>query len=898
MFWKVVRYRRQQSTARGRRRSFRPVLHSLEDRWLPSTFTWFQNVDGSFNDAARWHDQNGNNGVPGAGDDAIIPNGGFTVTSSVSNTVRSLNASSRLTLTAGTFTVGDAINASSLFELVIGNGAGFHVSAGMTSVTNGSESLGNFTIDAGAKLFFTGGTHHIDSGTVLNGGGAYHLSGGTLSIDANVNAPTNLFLDGGTLTGTGTFTVANGAALDFSSGSMSGQGGNTVIAPDGSLTLDGPGKKFVGNAYHLTNNGNMTWKDNGTFDFASSAVLTNNGTWTITNALRTIESAGPNATFTNSASGTLVTDPGTGTVVLDSPFNNAGAVTINSGTLDLDLGGFNSGSFDVAGGTTLQITNNTYTWGGGTAITDSGTVEIDSGTVVLSTDLEIANFTMTGGALSSANTLTVDNAFEWTGGQLTGLGTAVSNGTLTLDGPAQKQVVGGYHLVNNGAATWQGAGQLRSDSGAQITNNGTWDVIGDLSIPEFAGPDATFTNSATGTFTKDSGPGTLSIDDFFSNAGTVNINSGTLQIDNGSYNTGSIDTPAGTTLLFTRGTNTLDSGTAITDSGTVELDSGTLTLATSVEITNFTMTGGALTGANTLTVDNAFEWTGGQLTGLGTAVSNGTLTLDGPAQKQVVGGYHLVNNGAATWQGAGQLRSDSGAQITNNGTWDVIGDLSIPEFAGPDATFTNSATGTFTKDSGPGTLYIDDAFSNAGTVNINSGTLELHNGGYSTGAFNAVAGTTLTFTGGTQTLANGASLTSAGLVQVNGGTVVVDAAVSVQSFELDNGALHLTLNGVLNVAGDYTQRASGTNLIIDIGGTTAGAGYGQLNVAGTANLAGTLTVDLTNDFSPSIGDSYQILTFGSRNGDFGTKNLENLGTDRHFNPVYDPNDMTLNVVPS
>src|SRR5579864_1603424 len=98
-FWKVIRSRHQQPRVRARRRSFRPVLLCLEDRWLPSTFTWFQNVDGNFNDAAHWHDQNGNNGVPGAGDDAFINGGGFTVTSAVSNTVRSLNASSRLTLT-------------------------------------------------------------------------------------------------------------------------------------------------------------------------------------------------------------------------------------------------------------------------------------------------------------------------------------------------------------------------------------------------------------------------------------------------------------------------------------------------------------------------------------------------------------------------------------------------------------------------------------------------------------------------------------------------------------------------------------------------------------------------------------------------------------------------------
>jgi hypothetical protein len=52
--------RRASSTpgSASRRRTFRPALECLEGRWLPSTFTWFQNVDGSFNDPTKWHDQN------------------------------------------------------------------------------------------------------------------------------------------------------------------------------------------------------------------------------------------------------------------------------------------------------------------------------------------------------------------------------------------------------------------------------------------------------------------------------------------------------------------------------------------------------------------------------------------------------------------------------------------------------------------------------------------------------------------------------------------------------------------------------------------------------------------------------------------------------------------------
>ena len=115
MFPKLFRLDRTRQSARRHRgqRSFRPELEAFEDRCLLSTFTWFQNVDGDFDDASKWQDQNGNPGVPGPNDDAIINGTGFTVTSSADNTVRSLNANCRLTVADGTFTVGDVLNSSS-----------------------------------------------------------------------------------------------------------------------------------------------------------------------------------------------------------------------------------------------------------------------------------------------------------------------------------------------------------------------------------------------------------------------------------------------------------------------------------------------------------------------------------------------------------------------------------------------------------------------------------------------------------------------------------------------------------------------------------------------------------------------------------------------------------------
>jgi hypothetical protein len=99
--------------------------------------------------------------------------------------------------------------------------------------------------------------------------------------------------------------------------------------------------------------------------------------------------------------------------------------------------------------------------------------------------------------------------------------------------------------------------------------------------------------------------------------------------------------------------------------------------------------------------------------------------------------------------------------------------------------------------------------------------------------------------------------------------------------------------GVLTINGSYTQTDTGL-LTIDLGGTTAGTQYDQLKVTGAASLGGTLTVDLINGFSPAAGNSFQVLTFASRTGDFAAENFPDLGS-LSLNAVFNPTNLTLVV---
>ena len=94
---------------------------------------------------------------------------------------------------------------------------------------------------------------------------------------------------------------------------------------------------------------------------------------------------------------------------------------------------------------------------------------------------------------------------------------------------------------------------------------------------------------------------------------------------------------------------------------------------------------------------------------------------------------------------------------------------------------------------------------------------------------------------------------------------------------------HLTNHGLFSpgYSPAITQEATFTqgaadSLKIELGGLTPGAGaagdedngYDQVKVTGLATLGGTLVVELINGFTPAVGQTFDILTFGSVSGKF------------------------------
>lgn len=149
------------------------------------------------------------------------------------------------------------------------------------------------------------------------------------------------------------------------------------------------------------------------------------------------------------------------------------------------------------------------------------------------------------------------------------------------------------------------------------------------------------------------------------------------------------------------------------------------------------------------------------------------------------------------------------------------------------------------------------------------------------------------------------SLSNVQTLDVLNGTLLADSAFSVPLLEnLSNGTLDI-LDGVtlaadltnagllkpegrVTITGNFRQTSTGI-LDILISDLTH---FGRLDIAGTANLDGTLNVALAAGYVPQSGDSFQILTYAIVIGDFAS---ENLPRNPKFTALLRPKDLTLIV---
>lgn len=105
--------------------------------------------------------------------------------------------------------------------------------------------------------------------------------------------------------------------------------------------------------------------------------------------------------------------------------------------------------------------------------------------------------------------------------------------------------------------------------------------------------------------------------------------------------------------------------------------------------------------------------------------------------------------------------------------------------------------------------------------------------------------------------------------------------------------------GTLFVTNTYSQNA-GSQLLIEVSGTTAGTQYDVLSANGAATLAGHLDIQTTDGFTPAagatpgdFGDSFVVLSANSISGTFNTDSGRHVGSGRFYFISYNATNVTL-----
>ncbi len=300
------------------------------------------------------------------------------------------------------------------------------------------------------------------------------------------------------------------------------------------------------------------------------------------------------------------------------------------------------------------------------------------------------------------------------------------------------------------------------------------------------------------------------------------------------------------------------------------------------------------------------------------SLTEGTITNEGLWR---VGVGQIWIDGGATFRNTGTLRAMSN-ELYVEGLFDNDGKVEVMPggvavFDGPVQQFANGALtggewivratgvlvlpGAITKIA-DGTLLVgnDQTVPDlAGIESVSGGKLHL-NGDITLTEPNA----TLKIEGGGEVLIGpGAKLTAPGTIKVEpfvpvlsmlkGGLVISEGPSEsfVETPLLDNGGAVVPGDegepGILDLTGAYQQRATG-ELWIELGGITPGMQHDVFEVSGQAALAGKLKVSLIDDFVPTVGDEFTVLTAGSIVGTFDTVELPALPVGREWEVMYNP----------
>jgi hypothetical protein len=549
---------------------------------------------------------------------------------------------------------------------------------------------------------------------------------------------------------------------------------------------------------------------------------------------------------------------------------------------------------------------------------NTGEIEVASG--VLTLNRPTANdglLTLFGGQLQLGGDFSNFGTLDLKIGDVSGSGTVMNFGLLRKSGPVGSSVTIPSALVSTGMLEVS-SGTLTLHGGGDITGimslcpNGQL-VVGNNSVLSLQGG-VTVTNAGT---VRKTGGGVSTISSIeFNNSGLVEVLDGTLALTGGGTSSGRFHIDSAGVLEFgSAGHHELNNGASFTGDGVVRVATGPsnarvlvngqvsmegqLDVVTGGVLVNNLLEvaggvefrGGTIGGEGDLRSGGEFGWTGGEMrgydgTGCVTILPGGSMeVIGGLDQFKVMLGRRIDNQGTVTWRpGSGVVNWGYGANINNlaGGAIDFQGDTGFgwtkywdyhgrDTGVGPTPQVNNA--GTVRKTGGGVSTISSIEFNNSGLVEVLDGTLAFQGGLIQTAGVTRLCGGSIS---GSSLIIDGGSLTGSGAISAN---LRTSGVVSPGDSP-----------GTMTIDGEYWQAPTGT-LLIELAGRDPGQ-FDVLAVSGQALLDGTLVLTFLDEFRPLLGDTFEVLTYGSRSGEFAS--IEVLGFSGYeFAPLYGDTSMLL-----
>ena len=354
-----------------------------------------------------------------------------------------------------------------------------------------------------------------------------------------------------------------------------------------------------------------------------------------------------------------------------------------------------------------------------------------------------------------------------------------------------------------------------------LSNNGS-SIAGDLTLTESSliGNGNLTLSSALSAFTIDGGASGSVLGVEVATDGLTQFIGGSSQVtaSGGLTSTSNVVFDGATTIA------TFDAGSLYNVTGDTTIRNGASAVFNNTAATGtLAVTGSSVDGAGTVNVSGATTWTGGDFLGTGILNSNGGLNIGNGGAPRILD--RIVNvSGTSLWDG-------TALTISGGGTVNQSGTVDLQNTGLHDYGFDLVNTGTLDKNAGAGTVLLNGAADNDGTINVSQSSVRLLGGGeHDDGTFNT------------------------------SGTGIIEFA-DVHSFRNDT-----SLNGIDTYLIDLVNPNTALNM--NGPGVAAIVGMGITLDFNGQDVGGTAGLDVVGNLNFNAGSTITAFIQGSGNVDF------------------------------